>query len=246
MSVVQALILGTSLRSLVADAVFSEPIDTPFGVTSSSIIQTKYFGSRVLLLARHGKDGATYAHKVNYRANLWALKDYGVRQVIATATVGGINSQLNVGDVVIPDQVIDYTYARDHTYFGELPVEHYDFTYPFTDRLRQALIQSKQDSKNEVVFDRGTYGCMQGPRLETSAEIVRLKRDGCDLVGMTLMPEAALARELNLEYAAICLVVNTAAGLTASEIDLTKAQTVARCSVKTLRARLGRAVQLLD
>lgn len=242
----QAIILGTSLRSIIEDGTFGKPIDTPFGSTSSGIVQTKEFGPKVVLLARHGEDGTTFAHRVNYRANLWALKDHGVRQVIATATVGGINSQIQVGDVVIPDQVIDYTYGRDHTYFGELPISHYDFTYPFTERLRQILIQTRQDSMDIEVLKRGTYGCTQGPRLETGAEIIRLKQDGCDLVGMTVMPEASLARELDLEYAVVCLVVNTAAGLTRSEIDLKHAHTIATTSVETLRNHLGRAVQLLD
>lgn len=242
----QAIILGTSLRSIGEGGTFGEPIDTPFGATSSGIVRSEIFGRRVRLLARHGEFGATLAHKVNYRANLWALKDQGVRQIIATATVGGINSRLNVGDVVIPDQVIDYTYGRDNTYFGKLPIGHYDFTYPFSDRLRQILIQTRQDPMDSEVLNRGTYGCTQGPRLETRAEIVRLKRDGCDLVGMTLMPEAALARELELEYAAVCLVVNAAAGLVQSEIDLKNAHTVATNSVETLRAHLRRAVELLD
>lgn len=221
-------------------------MDTPFGTTSSSLVQTEIFGPRVLLLARHGKDGSTYAHKVNYRANLWALRDLGVNQILATATVGGINSQLNVGDIVIPDQIVDYTFGRDHTFFGDLPIKHFDFTYPFTDRLRQILIQSRQDPKPNEILNRGTYGCTHGPRLETRAEITRLKQDGCDLVGMTLMPEASLARELELEYAAVCLVVNAAAGLNSSEIDLKQAHAVATSSIEVLRRLLGRAVQLLD
>ena len=240
-----AIILGTSLRSIINDGAFGEPIDTPFGKTSTDLVRTDFFGSNVLLLARHGKDGATYAHQVNYRANMWALKEMGVRQVIATATVGGIHNQLNVGDVVIPDQVIDYTYGRDHTYYGELPVKHFDFTSPFTDSVRQVLIRSNDDKHDKEFFNFGVYGCMQGPRLETSAEIARLRQDGCDLVGMTLMPEASLARELDLEYAAICLVVNSAAGLKSGEIDLTHAKEVAMCSAKRLRTHLGRAVQLL-
>ena len=242
----QAVILGTSLRSIVEDRAFGEPMDTPFGNTSSDLIQTNLFASKILLLARHGRDGATYAHKVNYRANMWALKDIGVRQVIATATVGGIGCQLNVGDVVVPDQMIDYTYGRDHTFCGELPIEHYDFTFPFTDRIRQALIRSRHENHNLEVLNSGVYGCKQGPRLETSAEIARLRRDGCDLVGMTLMPEASLARELELEYAAMCLVVNVAAGLTSSEIDLKQANDVAKSSIESLRAHLRRAIQLLN
>ncbi|MCY3541809.1 MAG: S-methyl-5'-thioinosine phosphorylase [Gammaproteobacteria bacterium] len=242
----QAIILGTSLRSIIEDGLFGEPIETPFGTTSSNLVETDIFGPRVLLLARHGKDGGTYAHTVNYRANMWALKDCGVNQVLATATVGGISAQLIVGDVVIPDQIVDYTFGRDHTYFGDLPIKHYDFTYPFTDRLRQILIQSRQDPKPNEILNRGTYGCTQGPRLETRAEITRLKQDGCDLVGMTLMPEASLARELELDYAAVCLVVNAAAGLTPNEIDLKHAHTIATSSIETLRGLLGRTIQLLN
>lgn len=242
----QSIILGTSLSSIIEDGLFGEPIETPFGATSSGIVQSEIFGPKVVLIARHGKDGGTYAHKVNYRANMWALKDLGVNQVLATATVGGINSQLSEGDVVIPDQIIDYTFGRDHTYFGDLPVKHYDFTYPFTDRLRQVLIQSRLDRRSNEVLNRGTYGCTQGPRLETGAEITRLKQDGCALVGMTLMPEASLARELELEYAAVCLVVNAAAGLTPSEINLKQAHEVATSSITAVRTLLGRAVQLLN
>lgn len=242
----QAIILGTSLRSIIEEGLFIEPIETPFGTTSSNLVETDVFGPRIFLLARHGKDGGTYAHKVNYRANMWALKDCGVKQVLATATVGGISSHLNVGDIMIPDQIVDYTFGRDHTFFGDLPIKHYDFTYPFTDRLRQILIQSRQDPKPNEILNRGTYGCTQGPRLETGAEITRLKQDGCDLVGMTLMPEASLARELELEYAAVCLVVNFAAGLTPSEIELKHAHTVATSSIETLRVLLRRAIQLLN
>ena len=242
----QAIILGTSLCSIIEGGLFVGPIETPFGTTSSNLVETEIFGPRVLVLARHGKNGRNYAHKVNYRANIWALKDCGVNQILATATVGGISSQLNVGNIVIPDQIIDYTFGRDHTYFGDLPIKHYDFTYPFTDRLRQILIQSRQDPKPSEILNRGTYGCTQGPRLETGAEISRLKRDGCDLVGMTLMPEASLARELEMEYAAVCLVVNAAAGLTPSEINLKHAHTVATSSIEELRGLLGRAVQLLN
>ena len=242
----QAVILGTSLRSIVEDGAFGEPMDTPFGKTSSDLIQTEIFGTKIVLLARHGREGATYAHRVNYRANMWALKDTGVRQIIATATVGGIGSKLKVGDVVVPDQIIDYTHGRDHTYFGDLPIKHFDFTYPFTDCVRHVLVKSRLEKQKLEVLNRGVYGCTQGPRLETSAEIARLRRDGCDLVGMTLMPEASLARELDLEYAAMCLVVNVAAGLTSSEIDLKQANEVAQSSIASLRAHLRRAIQLLN
>lgn len=170
-------------------------------------------GERVLFLSRHGHPHALPPHKVNYRANLLALQQLGADRIIAVNAVGGIRSDMGSGQIAIPDQIIDYTWGRESTFFdGEYrPLEYIDFTYPYDSALRQTLIDAARASAIEVVAE-GVYGATQGPRLESVAEIIRMERDGCDLVGMTGMPEAVLARELSIPYACLCLVVNPAAG----------------------------------
>jgi len=155
---------------------------------------------------------------VNYRANLWALKDSGADSVVSVASVGGIRKDLGPGVLVLPHQVIDYTWGRPSTFFegSGAPVNHIDFTEPYSNELRARLVKAAAASKERIV-DRGVYAATQGPRLETAAEITRLERDGADIVGMTGMPEAALAREISLEYAAIAVVANYAAGRGESE-----------------------------
>jgi 5'-methylthioadenosine phosphorylase len=166
-----------------------------------------------MFLARHGYGHTIPPHEVNYRANLWALYEQGAKRVIAVASVGGIRADLIPGEIVIPDQIIDYTYGRPFTYFDgrERPVTHIDFTLPYSPVLRTQILTAAEKA-NVKCFDGGVYAATQGPRLETKAEINRLERDGADMVGMTGMPEAALARELGLSYAAIAVVVNYAAG----------------------------------
>jgi|TARA_B100000315_G_scaffold207909_1_gene202838 purine nucleoside phosphorylase len=164
----------------------------------------------VLSLSRHGPGHRYTPHQINYRANVWALRELGAEGVIATFTVGGISAALTPGTLVLPDQVIDYTWGRAHTF--DLPGErHVEFSDPFDEGLRRWLAAGAGHSGLEVVLG-GTYGATQGPRLETAAEIDRLDGEGCSVVGMTAMPEAALARELDLPYVALCLVVNPAAG----------------------------------
>jgi len=172
-------------------------------------------------LARHGNPHTLAPHKINYRANIWGLKQLGIEQIIAVAAVGGITAQMSPAHIAIPDQIIDYSYERKHTYFedGEYPLTHIDFTYPYNQRLRSALISAAANATINV-SPIATYGCTQGPRLETAAEIKRMEKDGCDLVGMTGMPEAALAKELNMDYAAIAVVANWAAGKSEGEITM--------------------------
>lgn len=188
-------------------------LQTRWGTPSSPIWISESAGRRVAFLARHGETHNIPPHKVNYRANLWALKECGVSQVIAVAAVGGISEHLPPATVVIPEQIIDYTYGREHTYFAEdlEAVTHIDFTEPYSASLRERLKAAASRESVEVI-DGGVYAATQGPRLETAAEIQRLKRDGADIVGMTGMPEASLAREIELEYACCALVVNWAAG----------------------------------
>ena len=186
---------------------------TPYGEASQPLIFGEIAGIEVVFLARHGGGHTIPPHAVNYRANIWALHSVGVTHLLAIATVGGISSDLNAGDIVLPHQMMDYTHGRKNTYHDgiELPVKHIDFTEPYTDDLRQ-ICKLAATNIAQNLYDGGVYACVQGPRLETAAEINRLERDGATLVGMTGMPEAALARELGLYYAALCPVANQAAG----------------------------------
>jgi len=188
-------------------------LETPFGPASGEVVLGDFAGRRLAFLARHGESHTLAPHRVNYRANLWALHALGARRVIGVNAVGGIRADMGPRVLVVPDQLIDYTHGRV-TSFCDVEgaeVKHIDFSEPYTATLRQALLEAARRA-DIAVIDGGCYGATQGPRLETRAEIARMKRDGCDLVGMTGMPEAALARELELEYACLALVANFAAG----------------------------------
>lgn len=217
-----AIIGGTGLTSLNGlEIIRREVMHTPYGEPSGPLVHGELCGTEVMFLPRHGAGHTIPPHKVNYRANLWALKESGAEQVIAVNAVGGIRSDMTPGRLVIPDQIIDYTWNRVNTYFEEglTNVTHIDFTYPYCEELRRCLIDGSAAIDLSSIAE-GTYATTQGPRLETIAEINRLEKDGCDLVGMTGMPEAALARELELCYASICVVANMAAGRGVGEITM--------------------------
>ena len=188
-------------------------VDTPWGEPSAPLSHGRLRDGEIVFLARHGVPHVIAPHRVNYRANIWALHRTGVRRIIAVAAVGGIRSGFDDGAIVIPDQIVDYTWGREHTFSEGDPghVVHVDFTSPYCERLRAGLLDAAQRAGIDAA-DGGTYAATQGPRLESSAEIDRLERDGCDLVGMTGMPEAALARELGMSYAHCAVVSNRAAG----------------------------------
>jgi 5'-methylthioinosine phosphorylase len=188
-------------------------VDTPYGAASGDVVSGDFAGRRIAFLARHGESHTLPPHRVNYRANLWALHRLGARRVIGVNAVGGIRADMGPRVIVVPDQLIDYTHGRYTSYcdIEGAEVKHIDFSEPYTQSLRAALLQAAQRA-GIAVIDGGCYGATQGPRLETRAEIARMKRDGCDLVGMTGMPEACLARELQLDYACLALVANFAAG----------------------------------
>jgi 5'-methylthioadenosine phosphorylase len=186
---------------------------TAFGEPSGPLTLGRIGGREVVFLARHGDAHSIAPHQVNYRANIQALKDAGATQIASVATVGGIRREFGPGVLVVPHQIIDYTWGRVSTFF-EGPgakVTHIDFTEPYSAVLRGKILAAAQAS-GEAIADSGCYAATQGPRLETAAEIARMERDGADLVGMTAMPEAALAREAGLDYAAIAVVANHAAG----------------------------------
>jgi 5'-methylthioadenosine phosphorylase len=195
-----------------------------------------------VFLARHGYGHTIPPHEVNYRANLWALRDEGATEVVSVASVGGIRADLGPGTLVVPHQIIDYTWGRRSTFFegGDVPVTHVDFTVPYADAVRRKLVAAARRC-GEAVVDGAVYAATQGPRLETAAEIDRLERDGADVVGMTGMPEAVLARELDLAYAAIAVVVNHAAGRGESR-DGIRLEAIER----TLHATIGRARRVIE
>jgi 5'-methylthioadenosine phosphorylase len=211
---VLAIIGGTGLTQLPnLEIVRREVVRTPFGDPSGALTLGTIRGQPVTFLARHGYGHTIPPHRVNYRANIWALAQQKVAYIVSVASVGGIRADLAPGTLAVPDQILDYTHGREFTFFSGVDrnVVHVDFTQPYCERLRQRLFEAAREAA-EPVIEGGTYATTQGPRLETAAEINRFERDGADMVGMTGMPEAALARELGLCYAAIAVVVNHAAG----------------------------------
>lgn len=209
-----AIIGGSGLTRLSSlDVSHREVVRTPYGEPSGPLTFGNICGQPAIFLARHGYGHTIPPHEVNYRANLWALKAKKATAIISVASVGSIRADLHPGDLVLPDQIIDYTWGR-HSTFHEGPgctVTHVDFTHPYERPLVEQILQAAQ-GVGEAVKDGAVYAATQGPRLETAAEINRLERDGVDVVGMTGMPEAVLARELHLPYAAINVVVNYGAG----------------------------------
>ena len=196
-------------------------VETALGAPSAELVFGRLHGADVVFLPRHGHPHAVPPNKVNYRANLLALKEVGVTSIIAVNAVGGIADNMQANTICIPDQIVDYTHGRLDTFFdGEFkPLDHIDFSYPYDAGLSQGLL----DAANQAgvpVESGGVYGATQGPRLETVAEIRRMEKDGCDLVGMTGMPEAVLARELSIPYACLALVVNPAAGKSSELITM--------------------------
>ena len=209
-----AIIGGSGLTRLSTLAVaHREVMRTPYGEPSSALVFGQIAGRNVAFLARHGHGHTIPPHRVNYRANLWALKQRGVDAILAVASVGAISAQCAPGDLVLPHQLIDYTHGRQQTFFdgSDREVVHVDFTEPYSAELRKRCLDAARAAGIEL-RDAGVYGAVSGPRLETAAEIDRMERDGATLVGMTGMPEAALARELDIAYASIAVVVNHAAG----------------------------------
>jgi 5'-methylthioinosine phosphorylase len=205
------LIVGSGYDRLGLVVRSRSPAKTPFGAPSSPLLRVELAGVELCCIARHGEIHALAPHEINYRANMWLLREHGVTQCIAVGSVGAIAAELCPGQLAIPEQIIDYTWGRAQSFAGtsEPAPIHIDFTEPFDRALRARLVAAAAEGASAAT---GTYGVTQGPRLETAAEIERLARDGCTMVGMTAMPEAALARELGLAYALCAVAVNWAAG----------------------------------
>ncbi len=235
-----AIIGGSGVGQLFDGADRSRRIvRTPWGDPSAPLVLAQIQGVPILFLARHGAGHIHPPHRINYRANIHALREAGATRIIALASVGGIAPEAAPGALIVPKQIIDYTWGRESTYFdgADKQVKHIDFTHPYDAELRTLLLEAAQ-AVTEPVFDGGVYATSQGPRLETAAEIERMRRDGATIVGMTGMPEASLAREAGLAYAHLCFVVNWAAGIAESTqaIDLEAiSQTVQACAAKVRR-----------
>lgn len=244
-----AIIGGTGLSNLTnLEITRREVVRTPYGESSGHLTFGKIAKAEVIFLARHGYGHTIAPHEVNYRANIWALQSVGVTRVLAVNSVGGIADEMGPGVIGVPDQVIDYTHGRKHTFFeGDADVTHVDFTFPYC-TLARMLYLAAAKAVSISVLDSGVMGVMQGPRLETVAEINRLERDGCTMVGMTTMPEASLAREQNISYATLALSMNHAAGRGSSKagIKLTEAEQVLEDGMKKVRMILAKAVELHD
>lgn len=242
-----AIIGGSGLSQLDGLVVRSERrASTPYGDPSAALSTGSFAGQDVVFLPRHGHPHSVPPHRINYRANLRALKDAGVDRVLAVNTVGGIAAAMGAGHCVVPHDVVDYTWGREHTFSDGSPASelmHVDFTCPFDAGMREALLACLREL-GYAHSDRGVYAAVQGPRLETAAEILRLERDGCHVVGMTGMPEAALARELGLRYAMLCLVVNPAAGKAAGTISMDDINRVLAEGAGRIREVLSRFLAL--
>ena len=238
-----AIIGGSGLTQLASlEATHRKVVRTPYGEPSGALTFGAIRGREVVFLARHGYGHTIPPHEVNYRANLWALREAGASEVVSVASVGGLRADLGPGTLIVPSQIIDYTWGRRSTYFegGDVPVTHVDFTHPYSEPLRQKLLEAAQVAR-EGLLDGGVYAATQGPRLETAAEIDSFERDGADMVGMTGMPEAVLARELGLAYAAIAVVVNHAAGRGDSKSGIALDRIEAM-----LQATIGRARRIIE
>ena len=238
-----AIIGGSGLTQLAnLNVVRREVVRTPYGEPSGALTFGRLCEQPVVFLARHGYGHTIPPHRVNYQANLWALKEAGVEVIISVASVGGIRADLCPGTLVVPDQIIDYTWGRPSTFHEgtDEPVVHIDFTEPYDAAVRRRILAAGA-AAGEKIFDGAVYAATQGPRLETAAEINRLARDGADVVGMTGMPEAALARELGIPYAAINVVANYAAGRADSS------QRICFDSIETvLHEAMGRVRKVLE
>lgn len=247
MSDLYAVIGGSGLYGLDGDfrVESHKTLNTPYGEISADLMSGQLKESPVIFLPRHGTSHQIPPHKINYRANLWALHEIGVSHVIAVNAVGGIN--YGPHSLVLPDQIIDYTSGRAHTYFDGDDSEpgHIDFTYPYSQAVREKIILASQSGDFQLKT-AAIYGCTNGPRLETSAEIDKMKRDGCNIIGMTGMPEAALARELEMEYASIALVVNWCAGIEKTILQMDQIRQVLDRGMKSVLQLINTTLEQTD
>lgn len=222
-------------------------VDTPYGPASAPLLEGRVYGTRAVFLARHGEGHKLPPHAINYRANAWALRAAGVERIVAIAAVGGIADWFAPGAVAIPHDVIDYTWGREHSFWDgseASPLLHVEFTEPYAPALREALARAAREAA-VAVAPQGVMGVAQGPRLESAAEIRRMQRDGCDMVGMTGMPEASLALEAGLDYACLAVSVNWAAGVKGTGSIHAEIEASLEAGMARVRAILERALPAL-
>ena len=240
-----AILGGTGLTSLKNLGIIRrEVVHTPFGEPSGALTFGNLCGTEVVFLARHGYGHTIPPHMVNYRANMWALKHAGVSRVISVCAVGGIRSDITPGTLALPDQIIDYTWSRRHTFHEKdlTHVTHIDFTRPYCEDMRQSLMAGAASAGIDLTVG-GIYGATQGPRLESAAEIDRMERDGCDMVGMTGMPEVALAKEIDMCYAACAVCSNRAAGRSEGELNMDDIEATLADSMTQVRNLLEHTIR---
>lgn len=232
------IIAGSGIQELGCENIIAtKRVETPYGNPSDLYRVCNILGKEVIFLPRHGIPHHIPPHKINYRANLWGFRYLGVREIISINAVGGLNEGLRPGDIVLPDQVIDLTHGREDTFFDKEEVVHIDFTEPFCDSLRELLWCAGEKAGIHLIRS-GTYICTNGPRLETKAEIRYFSRIGADIVGMTLMPEASLARELEICFASISVITNYAAGISKNKLTTTEVVETMRASIEKIRTLL--------
>ncbi|MDH3644756.1 MAG: S-methyl-5'-thioinosine phosphorylase [Gammaproteobacteria bacterium] len=236
-----AIIVGSGALDLGLDWESLGRVDTEYGAVSTAPLRAQTQKATVVTISRHGVPHLIAPHAINYRANLSLLAELGATEVIAINTVGGIAPEAGNGCLVVPDQLIDYTWGRAHSYSDDDKLLHVDFSDPYDAELRRELVDAGVRAGIDV-HDGGVYGCTQGPRFESAAEVERMRRDGCTLVGMTGMPEAALARELGLRYMSLCLVVNPAAGR-GETIDLDAISAISDAGMLRVRTLLLELLQ---
>jgi len=243
-----AVIGGTGLYGMMGDFEMErqEIINTPFGEPSGPLVHGSLHGHKVVFLARHGFTHRLPPHRINYRANIWMLKKAQVSHIIAVNAVGSMQRASPPESLVIPDQIIDYSWGREHSFYAEdlTRVEHIDFTWPYSRSLRNALIKASVECGLEVQ-STAVYGCTQGPRLETAAEVRRMQNDGCDIVGMTGMPEASLAREMSMRYASLAVVANWAAGYVDEAITMRQIEHALQHGMQQVQCVVSRGVSLI-
>ncbi|MCZ6711983.1 MAG: S-methyl-5'-thioinosine phosphorylase [Gammaproteobacteria bacterium] len=240
-----AIIVGSGALELDLElAPVENSIDTAYGPASTAPLYAQTPAAKIHVLARHGVPHVIAPHEINYRANLSLLADLGATDIVAINTVGGIAAHASNGVLVFPDQIIDYSWGRAHTYSDADRLLHVDFSDPYDERLRGELLAAAA-AANLDVHDGGVYAATQGPRFESAAEVERMRRDGCTLVGMTGMPEAGLACELGLAYVSICVVVNPAAGRGVA-IDLDAISAIAQAGMSQVSVLLGSFLQGLE
>lgn len=240
------LIGGSGLYDIDGLNVIDEvSLSTPFGSPSSSYKIGKMHGAEIAFLARHGALHNYPPHKVNYRANIWGFKSLGVQRIISVNAVGGINRLLQPGDIVIADQIIDFTYgSRISTFYEQDKVVHVDFTNPYCGEMRDCIYDAAKNSGVDAI-KTGTYICVNGPRLETAKEIKFFSSIGGDIIGMTAMPEAVLARELEICLASLCVVTNYAAGISGSKLTTSEVVATMKTSIDRIKSIIKETLKLI-